>query len=308
MTASPHPLSDEDLSAVLDGEATPDVVERVRQDPAARARLEAFRAVSNGIKAEPVELLDATTVDRLVAQALAAGSEHPPGDGSPPPGGPPPERVVAPLRPPGRRRSGASTWLVAAAVVALVAIGLGLVWSGTRGSGDDVTASSTAGSSQSSASTADGAGQGSGSAAPGRRGDSEDTADAGAPSPDATAPPTSTPNGSESFAGLLVDLGTFSDPAALRQALRDRFPTEPQVPAAEVPSAATVDRCGSLMVQIFELDAGPQATGLAIVDGQQLLVYEFAKRSAIGDRPTTFVTANDIGSCDATLSFERTPG
>ena len=68
------PPLDDDLSADLDGAATPDVRQRLASDPAARARQDALRAAA-GLVADPVEPLAPPAVDELVAAALAAGAD-----------------------------------------------------------------------------------------------------------------------------------------------------------------------------------------------------------------------------------------
>ena len=102
------PLSDEDLSAVIDGEASPAVIARVEADPRAQARLTALREAIARLQAEPAAPLDQKTVDRLITRALS----------------PAPDGLSSPPSRAGRRTP--PSWLVAAVVLACMAIGLGL--------------------------------------------------------------------------------------------------------------------------------------------------------------------------------------
>lgn len=113
---------DEIVSAVLDGEASPEEVERVASDPVLSARLEQMRQVS-AVVGEPVTPLDELSRRRLVDRALdAAALPGTPGS----------------LAPPARaRRFGFNPSVVgAAAAVALLALFGGLVIA-TGGSQDD---------------------------------------------------------------------------------------------------------------------------------------------------------------------------
>src|SRR4051812_6395945 len=71
MTDHLPPLSDEDLSAALDGEAPPEVVARIAADPGAQARSAALAAVRNAVAEQP-DPLRAAAVDELIVGALAA--------------------------------------------------------------------------------------------------------------------------------------------------------------------------------------------------------------------------------------------
>lgn len=291
MTDPRPPLSDDDLSALLDGEAAPDVAARVRDDPAAAARLEALRAAATAIHDLPVTPLPAATVDDLVGRALAAAD----GAATGPAPDDDPDAVVAPLRP----RGGASVprWLVAAAVVLLVAVGLSLVWSGRD---DRTETASTPPSAQDQASEEaldeDGAGDGDGATSGGVQSEEVPAA-----TPDQAIPG----RGTE-----VTDLGEFATLDDLRTSLARAFPTDrAAVDGAAAPSAAAVLRCQQLMTEVFVLEGEPTHIGQATVDGDPYLVYEFDAVSATdGTTPTTFLTVNDPTSCDAERSFERTPG
>ena len=269
MTDDPTPLTDEELSAAIDGEADPEVTARLDRDPAARARFDELRAVADRVAGlDPVALGDAE-VDRLVAGALDA-----------------------PAAPPAPARTGSrTTWLVAAAVVLLVGLGLTLVFTG-RDSTDEV-ASTDADSFE----TVDGAGDdGSASgaeAAPEASGEADIAADAAIPS---TAP----------GAADLVDLGTFPSGAALREALATSFPAAAER-ATSAPALGTsaIDRCAEQLQVTLELDDGPQQVGVAVVDGDDVVVYEFATTATDDGSPTTLVAAVGVDACDPIELFER---
>lgn len=300
MTDPTPPLSDEDLSAVLDGEATPDVVARVQADPQARARLDAFRAVATSIGRAPVDPLAPSTVDDLVARALAEASS-PAAATYPPPTGDP---VVTPLAPPRGDRS-APRWLVAAAIVALVAIGLGLVWSGTNDDDTDTLAGDTSTSAESS----DGAGGGEGSASDSAESSEEPTASEGpdgdvGQQPANPAVPTTTIDGDEDLVG---DLGTFADADELRTALARSFPPASALSRGTIArDDASLARCDQLNREVFEIDDGPTETAVATVDGDRVFVFEYERVSFADETtPTTVVTAVAPDTCDQLLTFER---
>lgn len=309
MTNPPPPITDEDLSAVLDGEADVETIERVQADPAARARLEAFRVASHGLGARTVTPLPAHTVDQLIGRALAE-AEAPSASTGPPSSArvADPDEVVTPLAPPRRKGARVPSWLVAAAVVVLVAIGLGLVWAGTQRNGDDDLASSSV---QTSAPTQERSNEDraaeDGAASGGNDSSQGEAPGAALPGSDPTSVPGA--NADPSFGGLpLVDLGRAPNLAALREAVAEGFPAgAPTVTDSDRPSPEAVTRCGNLMMQIFELEQAPRAVGLAQVGSQTLLVYNFEAPSVRDGRPTTFVTANDLDSCDAAFTFEREP-
>lgn len=309
MTEPRPPLSDDDLSALLDGEAGPDVAARAQADPAALARLDALRGAAAAVRAAPVTPLPSATVDDLVARALAVADEAPAGpddvvatttpvgdDGGA-------EAIVAPLRPRGGA-AGVPRWLVAAAVVLLVAVGLSLVWSGR----DDGTETATTNQALERADDADGSGGGSATEGEGSADQGDDAAAQEELVPSSPAPPSA---GESPSRGVEVtDLGEFATLDELRSSLATSFPTDlGAVADADAPSGAAVLRCQQLMVEVFALEGEPTAIGQATVDGQPYLVYEFdAVSAADGTTPTTFLTVNDPTSCDAVRSFERTPG
>lgn len=74
MSDDPRAHDDELVSAVLDGEASPEEVERVASDPDLSARLDAFRRVRDAV-AEPVPVLDELSRRRLLDRALEVADE-----------------------------------------------------------------------------------------------------------------------------------------------------------------------------------------------------------------------------------------
>ena len=106
MTDHLDPSLDELLSADLDGETTAEEHDRIEADPDLRARRDELQTASHAVKAPPAPLT-ASRVDTAVSRALGQSSN------------------VQTLRPPVRRTPPA--WLVAAVVVLLGAIGIGLI-------------------------------------------------------------------------------------------------------------------------------------------------------------------------------------
>jgi 2-oxoglutarate dehydrogenase E2 component (dihydrolipoamide succinyltransferase) len=285
----PTPGSDEELSAALDGELDAERAAALAADPATAARLEQLAAVAAAVAA-PVPPLPAATVDDLIAGAL--------------------EAPVAPAAPAGGRR-GPSPLLVAAAITLLVAIGLGLVWSGRDdGATADLATSEQPADEASEASAGADAGDGTaerstgdGATEEGFSAESGELDSTGAPEATSTAPATG------DDAAELVDLGAFPDGDALRAALAAAFPTAVTAPGAgdgtEAPTALQVDRCGEQLQVTLELGAGPQRTGFATVGDAQVLVYEFAAPSFVDASPTTLVAAVGVEACEQVVFFER---
>ena len=135
------PIDDELVSAVLDGEATPDERALVEASAAGRRRLEQLRRVRDQVQ-EPVDPLSGDAVDRLVGRALA-GDPAAPVEGV---GGAGPATVthLGSSRPrhhePPRRRWGPA---VAAAAAVVVVIGGIVALAGTAGRGSDSASDSS---------------------------------------------------------------------------------------------------------------------------------------------------------------------
>ncbi len=321
MTEPLPPLSDGDLSAVLDGEAATDVTERAQADPVAQARIDAFRTARDSLRAAPVPALDRSVVDELVARALdqtdapatsgalvtdGGGPDADPSEDADPDDASADE-VVVPLAPPRGRSGGAPRWLVAAAIVALVAIGLGLIWSGRDDRGTE-TAEVNPSAGQFDADDASGAGAGGGAEDNVAAEENTDVAAEPPIAPDPGVPTTSPggPPGTADPARSVTDLGPYASLEDLRTSLGVSFPTErlPLGPGVG-PSAAAIDRCQLLMMEVFDLPSEATRFGQATIEGEDLLVFEFAAPSAADGSPTTFLTVNEPTSCDARLSFER---
>lgn len=298
MTDPRPPLTDEDLSAVIDGVADADLVERVRSDPAARARADELHAAGEALRTAPLPALDPTTIDTLVARAVDAA------------GGARPAPVVTPLAPPARGRRGPAPWSVAAAIVALVAIGLGLVWSGTRPDQDEFAAVGDRAAEVADDPMLDGETSGSAEdeAVPERADDPDEPADAAPEAlpdpPHGAVPTTAGAAGNELV--TLPYLGDYASPADLRTALRDGFPDDlPLTSGAAIdsPTRGAVDRCRNQAAETFDLRVPADAEGVAEVDGRLVLVYEF-EQAAIVDG-NTYVIARGPEACDPVLDFQR---
>ena len=263
------PLSDEDLSAVIDGEAGPDLLARVEADPRAQARLATLRRAIASLQGDPVIPLDQATVDQLIARALS-----------------PADAEVTSLPPRASRRTPPG-WLVAAAVVACMAIGLGLVLSDRSNSG---TTTLTA-SDQKSTGSADLA------------------SEAGVPSgPHDLA--TTLPGAGYEAAIDPIELGTFATDDALREALKNQFPsgsnttTSPESAAGSL-TGAQVTRCQAQVQNVLTLTAEPTNVGHALVAGSPVLVYEFPASSITGSAPAPIVAAVTVDTCAQVFTFQR---
>ncbi|MEO6629221.1 MAG: hypothetical protein ABIP03_11715 [Aquihabitans sp.] len=290
----PTPPLDDDLSALLDNEAAPQVAAAVEEDPASQARLAEFRRVREAVASMAVAPLADHVVDHLVATALAAADEGDPSTSDGP-------ALIGPIaslddqRTAKRQQPG---WLVAAAVVALVAIGLGLVWSGTRDTGQTKfdAVGARVNDTTENPSALDSA---AGSAAP------QGEASKGA-IPSTTSGATADTGTSASGPAALIDLGTFATTDALRADLKDSFPTSP--PLSPTASAAfdstTAHRCSDQAKALFSLDTEPSARGAAVVAGQRVVVFEFAYTTDDA-RATTLVVATTPDVCQPVLTFQR---
>jgi hypothetical protein len=148
-----HPTDDDEIvSAVLDGEATPDEVARVAADPVLSARLEVLRRVADAV-ATPVVPLDEAARTSLIDAAIAAAT----GPDAAETGG-----VMDELAARRSRRGGGSAvpWLAAAAVlVALVGLGA-LLLDRSDGEADFVAVGRAIDSADDAGPTADGEGVG----------------------------------------------------------------------------------------------------------------------------------------------------
>lgn len=307
MTEPLPPLSDEDLSAALDGMAGPDVEARIQADPSALARLGALRAASEAIGDAPT--VGPEAFDALIIRAIEVGTD-PAADArtedatvvTPPTT---PDGVVTPLAPRRRVSAGAQRWLVAAAVVALVAIGLGLVYSGTRdnrtqtaatgiqqdrnaASGEtDATASRDDGKESSGAEANDHAfdaapGQSGAEAVPELEADAMEPAD-------------------------LHQLGSFEDVSSLRTMLRAGFPQDAPTVEGDRPNNAAVTRCNDFIQTVLgdvSLSPDPDEVGQATVDGDEYLIYEFSVTDN-ADVGSKLITAAEPQSCDLLFTFVR---
>lgn len=307
------PLSDEDLSAAIDGEAGADVVDRIAADPDAQARMAELQGAADalGVRVAP---LGAGVVDDLVARALQA-ADDPRGE-TEADAIPDDDDAVVPLAPRRSARRGPPTWVVAAAIVLLAGTGLILAWTGRDGSSTNDSAAKVSASAERTRADAD-----TGAA-------SKTGADSGAVDPH--APATAPSNGystgtSRSSAGTLA-LGAYATGADLRTALARTFapsttatasgqaagPTTPSTASLNdsadrlvVPSKAAVDRCAEQVKITLGLSTDPLHRGYAAVDDEPVFVYDFATNASISKKDTTIVAAVGQAACDPVVTFLR---
>ncbi len=307
MTEPLAPLSDEDLSAALDGMAGPDVEARLQADPSAQERLDALRSASQAVgraAAAPVR----GTFDALIARAIEVGTA--PADTPPSPAAPTsPDGVVTPLAPRRRTSPGLQRWLVAAVIVALVAVGLGLVYSGTH----DGNTQTTATGAQADRNTARGEDDATSSASEGTDAAGESSGDGGSdevPSHDSAEPPLGAIPDADPTAQQpadLAQLGSFDDVSALRTILRAGFPADASNVEGERPTNASVDRCSAFAQTVhgdYSLAPDPDEVGYATIDGDPYLVYEFPVTDPSAEA-SKLITAAEPQSCDLLFTFVR---
>lgn len=277
------PLSDDDLSAVLDGLADETLDARARSEAA--PRLAALAAARSTLAAATVAPLADDVVDRLVTTALRAGSEV-----TDPPGTLDPIPSIAPVHPAAPTRSGrrVPTWLVAAAVVVMMAVGVALIGTDRHG---PTAKFETVGASINANDTTEADDRAAGAT----------SAPEGAVAGQAGAPATTTGAADETATIAVSDLGTFEDAAALRTALRTGF--GPGTAATPIPSAA-LDRCRQQVQVSLSLTTDPTRTGRAKVAGREVFVYVFSY-SAAGPGITELVAGVGRDACDPVVTFQR---
>jgi hypothetical protein len=277
MTDHPPPLSDEDLSAALDGEAGPDVEARLAADPQAHERAAALAAARDAVATAP-EPLGADEVDGLIVIALDPDASTAADAGSA--GGSIDDAAVMPLPP--RRRGRPPVWLAAAAIAVLLGIGLVLIWSG-RSSEPDRRSTAQSGALESR---------------------SAGEASSGAKA--TVLAPTATSSGADdraksADAATTGDLGSYPSVAAFRRAFATSFPAhrDESAPTASY-STAQFDRCAEQLQQTLALPAGPTHQGSATIAGKPVLVYEFAGSAATSPATSTSATSTSVTGTSAT--------
>lgn len=293
MSDTPPTPDDLLVSAVLDGVASPDEVQRVASDPRLSARLEEFRAVAAAVGG-PVPLVDTAIREAHLARALAEGVPVTTGASAaaPPPPPPPPPVDLAAAR--ARRNRPRSTTIVsvAAALLLVVAAGAFLVrLGGSVESGDDSASSAedtretTTGDDSAGA---DGAAESEGDSGGNEafRPDDAESSPAGPPSTAAGDAPAAEVD------AALPDLGTFARADDLASRVRGELILEPNPADLSATQAfADVDTCAD--------DFGVEVVllGRATLESEEGLVYvEAADRST---RRLWLVDPGTVGDDDA---------
>ena len=275
----PHaPLSDEDLSAALDGQADASVLERLRTDPQAQERYRSLESARSFLETHAVPALSPDLVDTLVERAIAEGGAA---DAAPAAVG-----NVTPLTAPPRsahRRTGPPMWSVAAVVAALVAVGIGLVWSGRDdGNGGDQAATPTT------------------QLDPTDAGDRSAAEQPDGPDPTFRAEP--------GVPAIVIDLGRFDTKEELREALRDEgvSPSGTPVESDLAPTTEQVQRCGTQVATLMEGEGISDSydKAYAQVADEAYLVYEFELDEPTDDA-THLISVVDPVSCNPLITFYR---
>jgi hypothetical protein len=264
MTDPEPPIDDDVVSAVLDGEATPDERALVEGSSAGRRRLSELRAAAEEV-GRPVDPLTPATIDRLVGRALDAGPQPVRGD-------------VAPLH----RARAARRWgtaVAAAAAAVLVAGGIVAVARGIgSGSSSDSASSASDVTAMADAESAD-------NATGTREQQSAESSTSGADDGTATA---ATP-----AQGDVVDLGTQADAESALRSLEQLGSGSPRSVLNEQQFAAADGTCTDALrtpdqavtvVAVAVLPSGP-ATVLATAPGARWLVVDDASCAVLLDQP-----------------------
>jgi hypothetical protein len=260
MTDPEPPIDDDVVSAVLDGEATPDERALVEGSAAGRRRLAELRAVATQL-GEPVDPLPLASIDRLVGRALDAGPQ-------------PVHREVAPLH----RARPARRWGAAVAAAVLVAGGIVAVARGVgSGSSSDSASSASDVTAMADAESADRA-----TGTPDQH--NEESSTSGADGTATAATPAD---------GDIVDLGAQADAESALRSLQalDRsaeqnalseqlFASRPSACAA----ALTTSDQTAMVVAVTVLPSGPAAV-LTTAPGARWLVVDDASCAVLLEQP-----------------------
>ncbi|MCB0978425.1 MAG: hypothetical protein KDB02_13305 [Acidimicrobiales bacterium] len=268
MTEFPSPLTDEEISAAIDGEAEPSVQRRLQDDPVAAARARSLSAARDIVSTTPVPSLDAPTIDTLVNTALERADDPTAVDDSA-------VSTPTPLSPRATRvRNLPPNWAVAAVVAVLVAIGVGLVWSGR----DDDNGTTVAAAPTTSESVVLGSTGG------------------------------SKPADTSSAPASIIYVGRFDTNAALRTFLADSIPTKGRLAGPTLaPTTQSVIRCANQIATIMGaqgIGTAPDRQALAKVGDQTLLVYEFDLLKPT-PKASSLISAVDPTACNPAFTFLR---
>lgn len=274
MSHVPDEPLDDLLSADVDGETSPAEHARIESDPELRSRREALKAAATVAALPPTPLAPAV-VDRIVEHAM---------DGSRADGG-----RAAPVRSASSGSRARARWrqppvLVAAAVVLLGAIGIGLIVTAPSGRHrTDTSASAAKGLTTDKAAGAEGRG---------------------------VSPPSTRAGGSGSTdQNAVAFLGRFASVGELRAALQTTLPPVASAPAPEGSqvSSGQADRCATVVEARDPALTRPnrQTTVGASLAGRPLVVLQYRARAVKSGRQTTRVVALGAAACDEILDIER---
>lgn len=316
MTSSRSSPTDEELSAHLDGVGPPELGDRISADPNAQARLDELARTRDAVRSAPPAPLGDDVVDELVTNALATMAQPSRQQAS---GGPEPTAIGMPRSPSGemgdegeenRRRGFPPTWLVAASIAVLLAVGLGLVWNDTRGPSETFETASAGLDETSSGSDPAGSGRESGSDSDGVGMDPEVSTSPHESSGSDQPAPTASDGAAPTIVAdaPVIDLGHHDDIATLRRTLVAGFPGESvsdDLSAGVDVSAEEVERCGFQSQLLLRGDAPAVAQGTARAGDEALLVYEFVVTPLQGpvEETVALVAADD--SCRLVTAFVR---
>lgn len=250
------------LSADLDGETTAAEHDRIEADPVLLTRLAELRQASE-LAAQAPAPLDPAQIDAAINRATA---------GFRPVSAVPPRRRAAFRRP--RSQPKAVPWLVAAAVVLLAGIGLGLILTDQSSSTRPEAATATTAPAAQDKAAALGSSARSASRTP------------------------------------LRFVGRFATPAALRSGLATKLPTTPgETSTSRVPQLfpGQADRCSTVLEARDPrlVRSNRRTVAAASIAEEPVLVLEYRTRVIGGTGQTTRVIAVGAVACNDRVDFQR---
>lgn len=286
---STSPQDDELISAVLDGEATPEEVSRVESDPHLQDRLAAMRAAAEAV-AQPVAPLDELSAARLRSSALAAWD-----------GGSAQEAETRTAEPgTGRPRGRSSTpWLAVAAAIIVMAGLVGIVGGLFEDDQGDQISLSRTGSAIDS-------GSGDEAGAPAAEAEEEVPPAAADEVPASTVPSSTTslaavppgqasePVATQTVAAL--EIPAMEDPSDLDEWAQGEAVTLGRAPSPEVAYGSVNERVPVSEITCPALPGNPIATGVVDFAGTRAELTVWLDRDLEG-APVVRAHVSDLASC-----------
>lgn len=290
---STSPRDDELISAVIDGEATPEEALRVESDPVLRERLVALRAAAGAV-AQPVAPLDELSAARLRSVAAAAWDDGATPESEAPAGE---ARAVGEPVAARSRGRGSAPWLAVAAAVAVIVGLAGILGGGLLDDdqGDQVSLSRTG--SAIDVASSDEAGAPSAESM-------EESPTAREPEPALPSstttlavqppPPPSDAGASQTVAALEVP--AMDDASDLEEWAQDEAVTLRRAPSPEVAYGSVNERVPVSEITCPALPGNPIATGTVTFAGASAELTVWLAHDADG-APVVQAHVSDLATC-----------